>query len=454
MNKFLKTVLIISIVFFSNFLLAKLAEAASDDLVVEFERSPLFEEANFLPGDSVSRWIKVTNNTSETKRIATEAINVSDPDNLGDVLAFQIKEGEDLLFSGTLSDFFEAGELFLSQLEGNGSQTQYDFIVTFFPEASENYQGKSLSFDILIGFQGEEEKKSAGGGGGWLPPGLTILEESVRVIDITQTSATVLWTTSYPSTSQVIYSPEGDPHTLDLSAPNYGYTFAFPVPEDSNKVRNHSVTLVNLTPGTTYYFRCVSHASPLTITREYNFATLPFVKEKSPEISETEKEKETKKEEKIKEEKKEERGVVLKVGGKEEVKEKGEEEKARMFEKESPSLEEKGFPNLLASIFNSLGKLGEKYLSCLPWWVILIISGYCLIKASFVIKKRKKKEGIIWIIYFLITLILAAIFYYFKYLCVDTWFILILVIILLLIFRYLKKKEKISQPPPISPPLS
>ena len=262
--------------------------AQENSLIVEFENTPLFSEANFLPGNSVTRFAKVTNNTEETKSIIIEAINTTGSSDLGDVLNIKIMEGATVLYNDTLSNFFGVGETFLSELAGNGVQTQYDITVSFQSLASDSeLWEKSLSFDVLIGFQGEEEVAepppigggSIGGGGGRLgtassPRGLTIPSETVRVTDINETSVTVLWDTSFFSTSQVIYAAEGEPRALDLSAPNYGYPHAAPDPEDVNKVLFHSVTITGLIPETTYYFRVVSYASPPTISREHNFETL------------------------------------------------------------------------------------------------------------------------------------------------------------------------------------
>jgi len=279
MNKVFKTILISLIgIFGVGFLLIPTTFAqANDNLVVQFEQTPLFSETNFLPGQSVTRWVKVTNNSASTQRIATEAINVSDPNRLGDALNLEIKEGESRLYNGTLSQFFNTGEVFLSDLAGNGSQTQYDFIVTFYSGANNAFQGRALGFDILIGFQGTEgglAPGGGGGGGGFLPPGLTIQEESVRVTTTTETSVTIIWTTSYFSTSQVIYDTLPGKFDLSIGPPNYGYSFSKEGDDSGQeKATAHSVTLTGLLPNTTYYFRCVSHGS-LAISQEHSFATL------------------------------------------------------------------------------------------------------------------------------------------------------------------------------------
>ncbi len=281
MNNKLKTILILIVIFGAEIIMMPLALANNDgNLVVQFETSPLFYETNFLPGDTITRWVKVGNNSGQTQKIATEAINISDLNNLGDVLNLEIKEGVTSLYNDTLSNFFNAGEVYLSDL-ANNSTTTYDFIVSFYSSSPNSLQGKSLSFDILIGFQGNaftSSVSSEGGGGTALPPALTILDESVRVTTTTETSVTIIWTTSYLSTSQVVYSKEGEPHTLDLTdnagtPPKYGYSYTTPEYNLSPKVTAHSVTIFGLDPDTKYYFRAISHAS-LAISKEYNFNTL------------------------------------------------------------------------------------------------------------------------------------------------------------------------------------
>lgn len=250
---------------------------AVESLVVDFENVPLFGEANFIPGDEVTRFVGVTNNTDGAKDIIVEAINTSDPDGLGDALILKITEGVTTLYSDTLASFFGAGEVALSELLGGGGDTEYDLTISFKEESENTYQGKSLGFDILIGFLGE-----GGGGGGGLPPGLSIQDESVRITNIEETSVTIEWSTSYLSTSQVIYGTAVEDHTLDLSddtgaPPTYGYAHTTAEFDLSPMVTSHSVIVMGLTSETSYFFRAVSHASPPTITREYTFSTLSHV---------------------------------------------------------------------------------------------------------------------------------------------------------------------------------
>ena len=139
-------------------------------LAVEFETDllPLFNETNFTPGDSIQKWAKVTNTSGETKAIITEAIKVVDGDSdgnkLGDVLEIEINDSTGNIYSDTLTNFFNVGELYLSDVT-NGVTEQYDYIISFIIGADNEYQADNLGFDILIGFEGEEGGVVSGGGG-------------------------------------------------------------------------------------------------------------------------------------------------------------------------------------------------------------------------------------------------------------------------------------------------
>jgi hypothetical protein len=86
---------------------------------------------------------------------------------------------------------------------------------------------------------------------------------------VSETTATITWTTDDLSTSRVVYDTVS--HALG-SAPNYGY--ATSTVEDGTKVTSHSVGLTGLTAGTTYFYRTVSHGSPETVSSdEQSFTT-------------------------------------------------------------------------------------------------------------------------------------------------------------------------------------
>ena len=274
----------------TSMLIALPVFADESDLVVEFESDPLFSEANVLPGNDVTRFVNVTNNAGASQDIIVEAINVSDPDGFGSVLDLLIEENGDELFSGSLADFFDAGEVSLSSVAGSGGETAYDFTVSFSEGANNTYQGKSLGFDIIVGFKGDEGGGGGdvggsggsggggggGGGGGNGPPvqGLVIQNEST--VSVSETTATIVWNTSFQATSRVVYDTAAGLFDFN-DPPNYGYsnsTAEFNTPANTNGVTLHEVTITGLTPGTSYYYRTISHASPDTISLEHGFTTL------------------------------------------------------------------------------------------------------------------------------------------------------------------------------------
>ena len=287
MNRFSKIILITSIALIGAGIFAVPETFAQPpNLDIQFEQTPLFNETNILPGDTVSRWVKATNNSGYNMPIATQAINVTDPDNLGSKLNLVIKEGTNTLYTGTLAEFLAAGEVYLSDSAGGGSQTQYDFTVDFDSSTDNPYQEKRVGFDIQIGFQGDLPTPPAGqtygatGGGG----GNTLVIYDETILDTGDNFATITWKTKialtdfpYPASSQVIYGTAGESHLLDLndnagSPPKYGYAHTTAETDIAPKVADHSVTISGLTPGTTYFFRCVSRGS-LAISTELSFTT-------------------------------------------------------------------------------------------------------------------------------------------------------------------------------------
>jgi|SRR3989344_74934 len=274
---------------------AVFAQTPPENLIIEFQSQPLFQELNFLPGDSVTRWVKVTNNTPGAEDIIVDAINVSDPDNLGSAFSILIQEGATAVYSGTLAELFSAGEVLLSNVSGDGGQAQYFFTAQFLGPSGDEFQEKTLGFDLLVGFSGGTidgpgeqpitivttsiggEGGGGGGGGGNGPPtsnGLTIYNETAITGSSPDTvGAVVAWDTNYNSTSRVIYGTVAGVFDYN-SPPNYGYPFSTPefdTPAITNGVTHHIVTLTGLTPDVTYYYRVVSTASPPTVGYERSF---------------------------------------------------------------------------------------------------------------------------------------------------------------------------------------
>jgi len=116
-----------------------------------------------------------------------------------------------------------------------------------------------------------------GGGGYFVAPEATLIISNLNSPNITPNTITLTWVTNFPASSYVVYSAEGEPHDLNMSdntgnPPLFGYAHATPELDTEPKVTSHSVTISELIPLTTYYFRTVSRGS-LAISGEYKFTT-------------------------------------------------------------------------------------------------------------------------------------------------------------------------------------
>ena len=292
MKKLIQKLILSGLVVIASF--GFVSSALATPLEVTFTPDPLFNETNFLPSDDSQGTVTVENNTEATQTILTEAINVSDNDNLGSQLTIIIEDIGGPLYNDQLSDFLStAGEVSLGTIASGATRT-FTYTVAFINTDDNNYQGKTLGFDICVGFQGgtthcgdtvvgDENGTDGGGGGGGgdIPgtgggssgslPSLIIFNEQTS--GISTTTATITWNTNLLSTSQVVYGlASGGPYILDLGLLNFGYPLG--TIEDPTKVIDHSVFLSDLVSGETYLYRVVSRASPPTISFEHQF-TVP-----------------------------------------------------------------------------------------------------------------------------------------------------------------------------------
>ena len=146
---------------------------AIGDLSVDFgvpEGDPIFILNNMLPADTESRSADVTNNGSEPLDVKVKAVVQSETGNISTVLSFVISENGTDLYGGSsptgpkhLSDFFtESGTagIPLSSING-GDSTTYTFKVTFDAEAGNEFQGKGVVFDLIIGIGGSDDEVPA-----------------------------------------------------------------------------------------------------------------------------------------------------------------------------------------------------------------------------------------------------------------------------------------------------
>jgi|GEM_PF-1146017 len=467
---------------FSGFLFAPATSAviSVDNLVVEFENTPLFSEANFIPGDGVTRWIKVTNNSPDVQDIIIEAINFSDSGSLGDNLELTIKEGSAKLYQDTMANFFSRGEIFLSALAGNGGSTQYDLNVKFPEGADSSLMEDNLSFDILIGFSGNGDGGEgngnngggedngvviSGGGGGSQGTsgyrGLIISNEAIFDIIAEAGTAEAFWNTSYPATSQVVYGlTSAGPYTLNLNDPKFGYPFA--TLEDSLKVTEHYVDLFGLIPGETYSYRVISHASPPTVSFEHTF-TVPLLNDSnSQNINLNNEFKENQTIENQSTEKQKNQDNILSLASEpprapgnpiffDPKKEKKENELTGEDEAvNKPQTQEKTDKKALASIFSafSLDKLFSS--ECVDYSVYLLILFIIAYFLRFLWEKKNKKNNlskneltekrILYLIKVAAALLLLE--FIFKISCLGS--ILLLILTILIVWYFLNKRKNTS----------
>lgn len=260
-------------------------------MTVEFQNGPdaaLFNRPNFMPGDTQSGWVKAANNGTQDKQVATWAKNVSD-DGLSAALDLTIKRGDSIVYQSRLSEFFAADHAGLAILPPQES-AMFDYILSFDPSAGNEYQQKSVSFDLYVGTygdnrddggdndDGDEENHTSGAYVG--SEGQFIFQISnVRSEKVSQTAAVILWDTNFPGTSMVIYGPEDGKHNLEPGNPdNKGYDESEPEHEDKTLVKEHGVKLTGLKPCFVYYYRVVSRRdtdiSGHSVSAEKQFQTL------------------------------------------------------------------------------------------------------------------------------------------------------------------------------------
>ena len=128
------------------------------------------------------------------------------------------------------------------------------------------------------------------GRGAFYVPSLTILDQTVSVVILGDTSVMITWETDLPGTSQVIYATESEAHTFDSNdnlgtPPTYGYAHTTPEYDLSPKVAEHSVIVAGLIPGEVYYFRVISRASPAANSGEFSFTLALGGQEQAGETS-------------------------------------------------------------------------------------------------------------------------------------------------------------------------
>ena len=171
MNKKIRTILIISVIFFgASFLFVSSARAGTaqfgvKQIFVDFDGLP-FNLNNFVPGtSSLPKTIIITNNESFNINLYFRAEKTSGDDVLADALTIVIGSQ-----SNHLSYLFN-NNITLGTINSGSSQS-YDITIIFDAGAGNKYQDKSIDFNFIL--TAEEEHQQVGpilpviipGGGG------------------------------------------------------------------------------------------------------------------------------------------------------------------------------------------------------------------------------------------------------------------------------------------------
>ncbi|MDP2593687.1 MAG: fibronectin type III domain-containing protein [bacterium] len=315
----------LALIIFSFFVLLSMPVStyAASSISAQFEQMPMFLEGDFVPGESVDRFAKVTNNSEDRQEILLRAFNIfgcsPGPSCVSDKLHLTVSRNGNNLFSGNLTQFYGAGFIPLGEMASREQDREYVFSIFFDSGASNFYQNQVTGFNMELRFEGEDDgdtdepppddggdngggddddtppgdgggddgdgddddgngtPSDNGGGGGvgghnnLAPPSLgsggildttslVITDIKVDSFDFVNKTAVVRWRTNLQSTSRVVYGRTSDgPFSINITEPNFGY----PLDTDMQTVlvTEHAVTLKNLEIAERYSFRVSSRLS-------------------------------------------------------------------------------------------------------------------------------------------------------------------------------------------------
>lgn len=124
--------------------------------------SALFSSSNLGPGDSVSKSVKLVNNTSQNKKFGLKVTNYSSSGNLDSNIQFVITKISDnsVIWDDNFLKFANAGEVVLGDLPSNSAE-DFNLTATFIQSSNNDFQDKSVNFDLEFGLITEETSPSS-----------------------------------------------------------------------------------------------------------------------------------------------------------------------------------------------------------------------------------------------------------------------------------------------------
>jgi hypothetical protein len=221
---------------------------------------PLFSETNMFPGMETTKTVKAVNNYNQTREFAVEAVNLDSPGDLDKVLEIEIVESGSsaVVYSQDILANFADQYHILSDVPNLGDNFNEYLVTVSLPSwVGNDFQDKSLSFDLNLGFEMVEEEpvsaspaadgEGTGGGGAGSTGGIDCAAGIPS--DITDLSAfgginsvTLSWSASSPATHY------GIRYGIEPGVYLYGNT----------DIGNTTTYVVGgLSAGFTYYFQVV-----------------------------------------------------------------------------------------------------------------------------------------------------------------------------------------------------
>lgn len=151
---------------FGLFLAGK-AEAANP---LELQMNdPLFQVSNAAPGESFSSPVTLLNHGDHRETFQFEIDVKTNPEKLAEHLFFKVADGNGNCLYGCGGNvslaYLDRREPDIAKVSPH-STTYYNFILTFDPDAGNEFQDTETSFDMKLGFEGTVTRRHRRGGNG------------------------------------------------------------------------------------------------------------------------------------------------------------------------------------------------------------------------------------------------------------------------------------------------
>jgi hypothetical protein len=141
--------------------------------------TPLFNEAGWIPGSSVTQSVQITNTSSQNGFIGFEVYDYNETANLGEVIDINVYRGvplpdnSNLIYGGvTLHQFRDDGYFTIDTL--NATSTKSLYVVATMRDSGgpqDQYQGAMAQFSLRVGLEVAPIPPTSGGGDGSGNPG-------------------------------------------------------------------------------------------------------------------------------------------------------------------------------------------------------------------------------------------------------------------------------------------